>query len=152
MAAQGYVLSVKLLASLSEQMLQSLLASPLPSAPISENPTTNVMTDQRIPRTFRLRDCHSGAKHFRHALEASNNILWVGTSRVDEMERLLGLEQGRSTQQENPRIGFGRRPSLPARFVESIWEDEASIDSNCPRVSLRRYRAAIDGLAGNTEH
>lgn len=181
-AAQGYVLCVRLLASLLEQMLQSLLASPSPSP----SPTTsgrsaspdstqdassrrtslggsgsNFSDASHVPHSLRLGDLHVPPDHFGHALNSSVNLLRIGCSRLNEMERLLGipsrqrgqstsslvcLEQVDLTQQTFP-DSSSSRPSLPARIVASIWEDEASINNKSSVVYLQRCRAAILGLA-----
>ena len=101
--------------------------------------------------------------HFGHALNSSVNLLRIGSSRLNEMEHLLGIpskQRGQSTsslvcleqvglaQQARPDNGSSK-PSLPARFVASIWEDEASINNKTSVVYLQRCRAAILGL---TEH
>ncbi|KAH8896397.1 hypothetical protein GQ53DRAFT_819504 [Thozetella sp. PMI_491] len=175
-AAQGYVLCVRLLASLSEQMLQSLLASPLRSAsgnPASpdgsqnaNSPEATPRTQERrfsdashIPRNLRLGDLHVPPDHFGNALDSSVNLLHIGSRRLNEMEHLLSIpskqragsmksidraEKEVLTQQAFPDQDSSKT-SLPARFVASIWEDEASM-SKSPVVLLQRCRAAILGL------
>ncbi|RMZ88705.1 hypothetical protein DV736_g4070, partial [Chaetothyriales sp. CBS 134916] len=179
-AAQGYVLCVRLLASLLEQMLQSLLTSPSPIAsgssasPESTQDASSLKTSLgasrsifsdagHVPHSLRLGDLHVPPDHFGHALNSSVNLLRIGCSRLNEMERLLGIpskQRGQSTsslvcleqvglaQQAHPDNG-SLRLSLPARFVASIWEDEASINKKSSVVYLQRCRAAILGL---TEH
>lgn len=107
-AAQGYVLCVRLLASLLEQLLQSLLASPSQTASgSSASPhSTQDASGQRIslgesgsnfsdashvPHSLRLGDLHVPLGHFGHALNSSVNLLRIGCSRLSEMEYLLGI-------------------------------------------------------------
>ncbi|EXJ92298.1 hypothetical protein A1O3_00848 [Capronia epimyces CBS 606.96] len=177
-AAQGYVLCVRLLASLLEQMLQSLLASPSPSPTVSGSSASpdsaqdasglgatgsNFSDACQVPHSLRLGDLLVPPDHFGHALSSSVNLLRIGCSRLNEMESLLGipskqrgqntsslvcLEQAGVAQQALPDNGSSG-PSLPARFVASIWEDETSINNKSSVVHLQRCRAAILGL---TEH
>ncbi|KIW95725.1 uncharacterized protein Z519_04310 [Cladophialophora bantiana CBS 173.52] len=179
-AAQGYVLCVKLVASLSEQMLQGLLTSPSPTAsggstsPQSTQGASSLRTSleasdgkfsdaSHVPHSLRLGDLFMPPGHFGHALNSSVNLLRIGCSRLNEMEHLLGIpskQQGQSisslvcqeqmdfAQQALPDNG-SPRPSLPARFVAAMWEDEASVKNKSAVVYLQRCRAAILGL---TEH
>jgi hypothetical protein len=176
LAAQGYVLCVRLLASLLDQMLQSLLASPSPTAtsssaaPDSTQDTrslgalgSNFSEASHVPRSLRLGDLLVPPDHFGHALHSSVSLLRIGCSRLNEMEHLLGIPskrrgQGTSSPVCLEQVGLAQQalpdnessgPSLPARFVASIWEDEASISSKSSVVHLQRCRAAILGL---TEH
>jgi hypothetical protein len=180
-AAQGYVLCVKLLASLSEQMLQSLLVSPLRSASGSSarSDSTQSATSPRtspggpgrpfsdeihVPRTLRLGDLHVPPDHFGHALNSSVKLLRIGSSQLNEMEHLLGIpfdQRGGSTAsvvceeqagltQQTPKDKGSSETSLPARFVVSTWEDEASVNNKSPLVLLQRCRAAILGLANHS--
>jgi hypothetical protein len=179
-AAQAYVLCVRLLASLLEQMLQSLLASPSPTAsgssarPDSTQDASSLRTSlgasgsnfsdaSHVPRSLRLGDLHVPPDHFGHALNSSVNLLRIGCGRLNEIEHLLGIpskQRGQSTSSlvRLEQVGLAQqalldngssRPSLPARFVASIWEDEASINNKSSMVYLQRCRAAILGL---TEH
>ena len=94
--------------------------------------------------------------HFGHALNSSVNLLRIGCGRLNEIEHLLGISTSSLVRLEQ--VGLAQqalvdngssRPSLPARFVASIWEDEASINNKSSMVYLQRCRAAILGL---TEH
>ena len=72
-----------------------------------------------VPQSLRLRDLHVPVKQLRHVLDASVNLLRVGSSRLDETEYLLGLEQVDFAQQE---------------FSEKILRD-----GRCQLVSSRQY-------------
>lgn len=177
-AAQGYVLCVRLLASLFEQMLQSLLASP--SSTVSGSsaspdstqdasslraslgaPWSDFSDASHAPHSLRLGDLHVSPDHFGHALNSSVSLLRIGCSQLNEMEHLLGIPSKQREQSTSSLVGLEQvglaqqvlpdngssRPSLPARFVASIWEDEASINNKSSLVYLQRCRAAILGLA-----
>ncbi|OAG36752.1 hypothetical protein AYO21_09025 [Fonsecaea monophora] len=183
-AAQGYVLCVRLLASSLEQMLQSLMASPSPAPILTASGTSAGPSETQhagslrtgpgvsaslysdassIPRSLRLGDLFVAPDPFGHALNSSVDLLRVGCSRLNKMEGLLGIpsnlrEPSTSSLAHVEPVDLGERAardndssrqSLPARFVTSIWEDEASINKKSSVVCLQRYRAAILGL---TEH
>ncbi|EXJ69155.1 uncharacterized protein A1O5_08090 [Cladophialophora psammophila CBS 110553] len=177
-AAQGYVLCVRLVAFLLEQMLQGLLTSPSPTASGgSTNPhSTQGASSLRIsleasggkfsdaslvPHSLRLGDLFMPLGHFGLALNSSVDLPRISCSRLNEIEHLLGipskqrgqsmsslvcLEQMGLAQQARP-DNDSPRPSLPARFVAAIWEDEASINNKSAVVYLQGCRAAILGLA-----
>lgn len=170
MAAQCYTLCIKLMVSLSEQMLQSLLASPLPTprsafASLSTSEATqnaNALGAQEdtfpntshIPENLRLGDLYvPPTDPFGHALNSTINMLRIGSRLLGRMEQLLGIppELGGGSMSSVPsteQVGLDQhlRPSLPARFVTSIWEDEASINNKSAVTYFRRCRAAILGL------
>ncbi|EAW13516.1 uncharacterized protein ACLA_055640 [Aspergillus clavatus NRRL 1] len=107
MAAQCYVLCIKLMAVLSEQVLQSLLALPLPTKqPASGNLSTseamknvnalgaqedNFSHTRHIPKNLRLGDLYAPPDPFGHALNSAINMLRIGSKLIDRMEQLLGI-------------------------------------------------------------
>lgn len=170
-AAQCYILCIRLMVSLSEQMLQSLLASPLPTPPrsafanLGTSETTqnaNVLGAQEgtisntshIPENLTLGDLYvPPTDPFGHALNSTTNVLQIGSRLLGRMEQLLGIppELGGGGMSSVPskaqaRIDRHLKPSLPARFVASIWEDEASMNNKSAVTYFRRCRAAILGL------
>lgn len=165
MAAQCYVLCIKLMVSLSEQMLQSLLATPLHHTPrspftnLSHSETTqnaNALSNTgHIPEGLRLGDLYTPPTDpFGPALNSSINVLQTGSKLLGKMEQMLGIPAelgvGRmSSVASADRAGLDhhRSPSLPARVVASIWEHEASINSKSSVTYFRRCRAAVLGLA-----
>lgn len=171
-AAQGYVICVRLLAFLSSQLLQSLLALPLPSTPSDLNadgrkthPRMSGCNPQQelgfVAPNARLREVYIPGVSFQHAMEASSTMLHLGNSRIDEMEDLLDIPPRYGREDETSSDGSQRmeinqqldqsqsspKQSLPAQFVASIWKDEASSDGNSPQVFMLRCQAAIAGLA-----
>lgn len=174
-AAQCYVLCVKLLACLSERMLQSLLALPMPAThprpgratpreraePAgSQLPHSGTTTPSRaIPESLRLADLVAPPTDpFGHALSASTNVLDVGGGKVGRMELLLRIpaEQGVGTSlasEATSRATLGSanalQSSLTARLVAAMWEDEAAIECKAPVTYFRRCHAAIAGLSTN---
>jgi hypothetical protein len=173
MAAQCYILCLKLMVSLSEQMLQSLLASPLPTP---RSPFANLTTAEstqsentlrahegtfsnasHIPKNLRLGDLYvPPTDSFDHALNSTVNMLQIGSRLLGRIEQLLEIppELGSGspslvTPTEQAGTDQHLRRSLPARLIASIWEDEASITNKCAVTYFRRCRAAILGL---TQH
>lgn len=170
MAAQCYIVCIKLMVSLSEQMLQSLLASPLPTprpafghrnvSEASQNTNAPVAREgvfsdaSRIPENLKLGDLYVPLTDpFGHALNSTIDIFQIGSRLLGRMEQLLGIpiELGggnMSSVLSSEQVGLDQhpRPSLPARFVASIWEDEAHINQKSAVTYFRRCRAAILGL------
>lgn len=164
MVAQCYVLGIKLMVSLAEQMLQSLLSSPLqaPRSPFASlggrDATQNansLANSSRIPEDLRLGDLYAPPSDpFGPALNSSIEVLQTGSRLLGRMEQLLGIPPelgGGSMSSVSPadRAGLDQhlKPSLPARLVASIWEHEASMHSKSSVMYFRRCRAAILGLA-----
>ncbi|KAI1374296.1 hypothetical protein F4677DRAFT_461568 [Hypoxylon crocopeplum] len=177
MAAQCYVLCIKLMAFLSEQMLQSLLAMPLPTTRSgSGNLNTSESTQSpnaleaqedtfsntsHVPENLRLGDLYVPPDPFGHALKSAISMLQIGSRSIGMMEKSLGIppEQGggslspvTSSDQAGPdhhttRDGSSSGLSFPARFVALIWEVEASMNNKSPVGYFRRCRAAIIGLS-----
>lgn len=117
-----------------------------------------------ISQNLRLRDLHVPVEGFHHASNVSSRLLDIGSSRLDEMEDLLGMSPRPGREMRSDLLQSDRnegaalvqiegqsapRESLTARFVASIWEDERSVSGTCPIVYMQRCRAAIDGLAGH---
>lgn len=170
MAAQCYVLCIKLMVSLSEQMLQSLLASALPTPRSPFNPSTleaaqnanapgaldnNLSNTNHIPENLRLRHSYvAPTDFFDHAINSAVNMLQLGSRLLGRIETLLEIppELGGGnmlsvTSTKEVGVDQHLRLSLPARFVASIWEGETSINNKYSVQYLRRCHAAILGLA-----
>jgi hypothetical protein len=164
---------------LSEQILQSLLALPVPTARtgsggsstseatqstntlgIPEGPFCNT---RQIPENLRLRDLYVPPDPFSRALHSAIAVLQIGSGLLGKMEQLLGIppelgggsmSSGASPEQaglDQHALKDARslRPSLPARFVALIWEDEAGITSKSAPIYYQRCRAAILGLSNH---
>jgi hypothetical protein len=174
LAAQCYMLCVKLMVSLSEKMLQNLLSSPMSAQhlPFSlGTPESAQMAggmgamgamevnfthpNQNSLENIRVEDLYIGPTDtFEHALHSIVNMLRVGTRLLGRMEMLLeippDLAGGTMTfpnLAEQTRVDQQMKRSLAARLVRSTWEHETSIGSKCLVTYFRRYRAAILGLA-----
>ncbi|POS70300.1 hypothetical protein DHEL01_v211310 [Diaporthe helianthi] len=172
LAAQCYVLSMKLMASITGQLLQNLLVTPMPEVQYpssnsgSSSSETTRLGDQevgflhetsRIPKSLTLGDLFSSSTaSFQHVLRSAVEMVDFGTRLLGKMEQLLGVPS---------RLGIGgtlhassskrqaatdlqpAEPSLPARLVASIWEDEANNHKKSVVTHFRRCRAAMTGLS-----
>ncbi|KAI1119741.1 hypothetical protein F5Y10DRAFT_157290 [Nemania abortiva] len=171
LAAQCYMLCIKLMVSLSEKMLQNLLTSPLPAQRLSfglGDPESTQLPgglgamdinfahpNQNALENIRVEDLYIGpTDSFEHALNSIVNMLRVGTRLLGRMELLLeippemaGGTMTSPSQTEQPRVDQQMKRSLAARLVGLTWEHETSVGSKCVVTYFRRYRAAILGLA-----
>lgn len=171
MAAQCYMLCIRLVVSLSEKMLQNLLASPMPAQPTSFSLSTPNSTpfnasaldildvnfslgnQNMMEGGVGLEDLYVGpADSYEQAVDSTVSILRVGARLIGRMEQLLEIPPdmagGTTSSGEQPSTEHQRRKlSLPARLVATTWEHETSIDNKCPVTCFKRYRAAILGLA-----
>ncbi|KAK1779557.1 hypothetical protein QBC45DRAFT_374289 [Copromyces sp. CBS 386.78] len=176
MAAQCYMLCMRLVVSLSEKMLQNLLASPMPaqrtSFSLSSTPDSmstpfnasalgildvnfSLGTNQNMMMegVVGLEDLYVGpTDSYEQAVDSTVSILRVGGRLIGRMEQLLEIPPdmagGTTSSGEQPSTEHQRRKlSLPARLVATTWEHETSIDNKCPVTCFKRYRAAILGLA-----
>lgn len=164
MAAQCYMLCIKLMVSMLEQMLQSLLASPFRASYVdlgnmspsqaTQNPSLDSAFSSMngIAENLRLGDLHSPqADPFGSALSSTINVLRIGSRLLGRIEQFLGipskLRAGNFPSNEQVGLDQSLSPSLPARFVASIWEDEAATNNRSSVTYFRRCRAAILGLS-----
>ncbi|KAM4055319.1 hypothetical protein HRG_008754 [Hirsutella rhossiliensis] len=168
MAVHGYVLCMKLMRSFSEQVLLSLLATPLPASRLSlsgprssDAPRLGARAHLfsgtgHVPNNPKLGDMYvSMTDPFQHVLNSKLNILETGSKLLSNMEHLLGIPpdlgggslSSASRSSEQVVLDSHVTPSLPARLVASIWEDDASINNTSVVAYFRRCRAAILGLA-----
>ncbi|ETS80407.1 hypothetical protein PFICI_07936 [Pestalotiopsis fici W106-1] len=158
-AAQCYMLCIRLLAALSEKMLQNLLASPTPA----QRPTFGLGTPDStqfssgplgdMVENFRMEDLFAApTESYEQAAESAANMLRVGTRLIGKMEQLLDIPSDLAvgtmpSAGEQPGIDHQRRKrSLPARLVVTTWDHETSVGNKCAVTNFRRYRAAILGL------
>ncbi|OAP54231.1 hypothetical protein AYL99_11332 [Fonsecaea erecta] len=114
---------------------------------------SNFSDASQVPHGLRLRDILAPPGDFRRALNFSLDLLCIGCSQLNEMEQLLRIPSkqpglGTASLVSLERSGIAQPelsdnsvsiPSLPARFVASIWEDEASINQKSSAVCLQRY-------------
>ena len=172
MAAQCYMLCMRLAVSLSEKMLQNLLAAPMPaqrtsfglgtpdSAQFNSSSALGILEvdfslggSQNMMEGVGLEDLYVGPpESYEQAVDSTVSILRVGARLIGRMEQLLEIPPdiaGDTTWSgEQPSPEHQRRKlSLPARLVATTWEYEKSIDNKCPVTCFKRYRAAILGLA-----
>jgi len=146
--AQIYVLCVRILASVAEQILQKLLA--LPTYPVQySSSSTSVGTMQT---TYSLQDLEGPADPFSQAHQSALHVLSVGSRQLGEMEDLLGVPSQqwsgvpRAGSKQPSSVSDGRCQlplSLSARLIVSIWDDELSTTGKLPLMYMRRCRAAI---------
>ncbi|KIW31319.1 uncharacterized protein PV07_02976 [Cladophialophora immunda] len=143
----------RMLQSLLASPSPSPTASANSSSPDSSQDAINLRTSlgalgskfadaSHVPYSLRLGDLFVPPDHFGNALNSSLDLLRIGYSRLSEMEDLLGIPSTQSGQSKSSlacleRLGLTQptvpdngvsRPSLPARFVASIWEDETGIN------------------------
>ncbi|KAK3951312.1 hypothetical protein QBC32DRAFT_371248 [Pseudoneurospora amorphoporcata] len=176
MAAQCYMLCMRLLVSLSEKMLQNLLASPMPAqrtsfslsstpdpTPFNASALGTILDDvnfslgtnqNMMEGVVGLEDLYVGpTDSYEQAVDSTVSILRVGGRLIGRMEQLLEIPPdmagGTTSSGEQPSTEHHQRRklSLPARLVTTTWEYETSIDNKCPVTCFKRYRAAILGLA-----
>jgi hypothetical protein len=170
MAAQCYMLCMRLVVSLSEKMLQNLLASPMPAQRTSFGFSTPDSTqfnggargildmrfslgNQNMIENVGLEDLYVGpTDSYEQAVDSTVSMLRVGARLIGRMEQLLEIPPdiagGTMSSGEQPSIEHQRRKrSLPARLVVTTWEHETGIDNKCPVTCFRRHRAAILGLS-----
>lgn len=170
MAAQCYVLSMKLMASISGQVLQDLLTTPMldvqsslfrstspeAAARLSDQEGEMLQETSRVSETLTLGGLFvSPAGSFQHALRATVDMIDVGSRLLGRMEQLLklpsdlgsGSASSTSLSAEQGVVDLPQgKPSLPARLVATIWEDEAHVNKKWVVTYFRRCRAAILGL------
>ncbi|ETS87747.1 hypothetical protein PFICI_01575 [Pestalotiopsis fici W106-1] len=171
MAAQCYMLCIRLFVSLSEKLLNNLLASPMPVQPATFGLNTPDSTqfsgggglgtldmnfslgNDNVMDNFGLDDLSvSPTDSYEQAVDSAVNVLRVGTRLIGRMEQMLGIPPdmavGTLSSAEQPSLEHQRKKrSLPARLVATTWEYETSIGNKCAITYFKRYRAAILGLA-----
>ncbi|KAB8075713.1 hypothetical protein BDV29DRAFT_189978 [Aspergillus leporis] len=157
MAAQCYVLCIKLMAALSEQVLQSLLALPLSTKQsASGNLSTseamknvnalgaqedNFSHTRHIPKNLRLGDLYAPPDPFGHALNSAINMLRIGSKLIARMEQLLGIP---------PELGCGSMSSETS--PEQVGLDQHTLrDRSSLRSSLSSLPARFVALIWEDE-
>ena len=163
--ARGYMLCVKLLAILSEKLLESLLSRPAQSKsnPANSVQPTITQNDGSIRPGLKLSDLYARSPSFKHALNNSTAVLRTSSAVLGKIESSLSLPpdlRGGVYSPENSTgdsivdpnrssPAEGQELSLAARFVVSMSEDEA-LKSDRPAItSFKRCRAAIFGLSSH---
>lgn len=161
--ARGYMLCVKLLAVLSEKLLESLLSRPAQSKSSSGNTAQPAVTQQdgSIRPGLKLSDLYARSPSFKHALNNSTAVLRTSSAVLGKIERSLSLPpdlRGGVRLSDNSHadsIAPGSSPregqdlSLATRFVVSMLEDEAHKSDRPAITSFKRCRAAIFGLSSH---
>lgn len=162
--ARGYMLCVKLLAILSEKLLESLLLRPAHTKSILVNTTHSAVTqhDGSIRPGLKLSDLYARSPNFKHALNNSTAVLGASSAILGKIERSLSLppdlrggvhlSENSNTESVNPDRslpGEGQDLSLAARFIVSMSEDEAHTSDRPAITSFKRCRAAIFGLSSH---
>ncbi|RAH47739.1 uncharacterized protein BO95DRAFT_461805 [Aspergillus brunneoviolaceus CBS 621.78] len=157
MAAQCYVLCIKLMAVLSEQVLQSLLALPLSAKPSASGnlgssetmknvnglgaQEDNFSHTRQIPKSLRLGDLYAPPDPFGHALNSAINMLRIGSKLIARMEQLLGIP---------PELGGGSMPS--GASPEQVGLDQPTLrDRSASKSSLSSLPARFVALIWEDE-
>jgi len=162
--ARGYMLCVKLLAVLSEKLLESLLSRPSQPKSSLGNTSQPAVTQQdgSIRPGLKLSDLYARSPNFKHALNNSTAVLRTSSAVLGKIERSLSLPpdlRGGVQVSDNSHTdsiipdrsspGEGQDLSLAARFVVSMSEDEAHKSDRPAITSFKRCRAAIFGLSSH---
>lgn len=158
------MLCVKLLAVLSEKLLDSLLSRPTQSKSNSGSTCQPAVTqhDGSIRPGLKLSDLYARSPNFKHALNNSIAVLRTSSAVLGKIESSLSLpsdlrggahlSENSNTDGINPdrsSPGLGQDLSLAARFVVSMAEDEAHKSDRPAITSFKRCRAAIFGLSAH---